>query len=1089
MKKYILLIALFIFSSNAYSQKKKKEKSNPLDETSVSALKWREVGPALTSGRISDLAVNPDNPFEYYVAVASGGVWKTSNWGVDYTPIFDSQSSYSIGCVTIDPNNSNVIWVGTGENNNQRSVAYGDGVYKSVDGGKSWKNMGLKNSEHIGNIIVHPENSDVVYVSAYGPLWSKGGDRGIYKSEDGGVSWDKVLFIDEHTGFNEIHMDPRNPEVLYAASHQRRRHVYTYVGGGPGSGLHKSTDGGKTWKKINKGLPGVEIGRIGMDISDANPEIIYAIVEASERKGGFYKSTNRGETWVKQSGKVTSGNYYQEIFADPVDQDVVYVMDTWMSVTHDGGKSFKNVGEDYKHVDNHAMWINPNNNSHWLIGCDGGIYETFDSGKKWDFKKNLPVTQFYKVAVDNAEPFYNIYGGTQDNFSIGGPSRVNNSHGISNQDWFITHGGDGFESQIDPENPNIVYAQSQYGWLVRFDKLSGEEVGIKPIARKGELDYKWNWDAPLAVSKHKSGRLYFAANKVFRSDDYGNSWNVISDDLSRQIDRNKLKVYDRVLSIDAVAKNGSTSPYGTIVALSESPIDENLIVIGTDDGLIQITEDSGNTWKRIDNIPGAPTQSYVNSVYLSQHDTNVIYVAFNHHKYGDFKPYLFKSSDKGNSWKSISSNLPERGSVYSIEEDHVDHDLIFCGTEFGVFFSPDSGGRWKELSNGLPTIAVRDIAIQRRENDLVLGTFGRGFFVMDDYSVLRSVENSDSSVGAKIFDVRDALMWEKAAPLGLPGKAFQGDNFYLAENLDPVAIFTYNYDKKFESLKSKRQKTEKKLIKDEKDVSYPSYEELYNELNEAKPELVFTIRDSENNVVKKIYKKPSKGLSRFQWDLRYEDNSPINLNSSSFYNPFAGVSEGTLVSPGTYTIDMSLLEAGETTKIINAKSFNVVALNNTVMPADDRLAKVEFQRKVSKLQAEIGEYSRKLSEVSNKMRYVAQAIKKVEQPVDKISKMAWDLNQAIKEINLKFYGDNVKSRLDIQTYLTPSSRLGAVAYYQKYSTAAPTKTHMDSYEIAKEEFQPIKLMINELKVKMTDLESLLKEMGAAYTPGRPKAIN
>ena len=1089
MKKYILLIALFIFSSNAYSQKKKKEKSNPLDETSVSALKWREVGPALTSGRISDLAVNPDNPFEYYVAVASGGVWKTSNWGVDYTPIFDSQSSYSIGCVTIDPNNSNVIWVGTGENNNQRSVAYGDGVYKSVDGGKSWKNMGLKNSEHIGNIIVHPENSDVVYVSAYGPLWSKGGDRGIYKSEDGGVSWDKILFIDEHTGFNEIHMDPRNPEVLYAASHQRRRHVYTYVGGGPGSGLHKSTDGGKTWKKINKGLPGVEIGRIGMDISDANPEIIYAIVEASERKGGFYKSTNRGETWVKQSGKVTSGNYYQEIFADPVDQDVVYIMDTWMSVTHDGGKSFKNVGEDYKNVDNHAMWINPNNNSHWLIGCDGGIYETFDSGKKWDFKKNLPVTQFYKVAVDNAEPFYNIYGGTQDNFSIGGPSRVNNSHGISNQDWFITHGGDGFESQIDPENPNIVYAQSQYGWLVRFDKLSGEEVGIKPIARKGELDYKWNWDAPLAVSKHKSGRLYFAANKVFRSDDYGNSWNVISDDLSRQIDRNKLKVYDRVLSIDAVAKNGSTSPYGTIVALSESPIDENLIVIGTDDGLIQITEDSGNTWKRIDNIPGAPTQSYVNSVYLSQHDTNVIYVAFNHHKYGDFKPYLFKSSDKGNSWKSISSNLPERGSVYSIEEDHVDRDLIFCGTEFGVFFSPDSGGRWKELSNGLPTIAVRDIAIQRRENDLVLGTFGRGFFVMDDYSVLRSVENSDSSVDAKIFDVRDALMWEKAAPLGLPGKAFQGDNFYLAENLDPVAIFTYNYDKKFESLKSKRQKTEKKLIKDEKDVSYPSYEELYNELNEAKPELVFTIRDSENNVVKKIYKKPSKGLSRFQWDLRYEDNSPINLNTSSFYNPFAGVSEGTLVSPGTYTIDMSLLEAGETTKIVDAISFNVVALNNTVMPADDRLAKVEFQRKVAKLQAEIGEYSRKLSEVSNKMRYVAQAIKKVEQPVDKISKMAWDLNQAIKEINLKFYGDNVKSRLDIQTYLTPSSRLGAVAYYQKYSTAAPTKTHMDSYEIAKEEFQPIKLMINELKVKMTDLESLLKEMGAAYTPGRPKAIN
>jgi len=1089
MKRYIFLIALIIFSSNAYSQKKKKDKKNPLDETSVSALKWRAVGPALTSGRVSDLAVNPNNPFEYYVAIASGGVWKTSNWGVDYKPIFDSQSSYSIGCVTIDPNNTNIVWVGTGENNNQRSVAYGDGVYKSVDGGASWKNMGLKNSEHIGNILVHPDNSDVVYVSAYGPLWSKGGDRGIYKTEDGGKTWNNILNIDEHTGFNEIHMDPRNPDVLYAASHQRRRHVYTYVGGGPGSGLHKSVDGGKSWKEINKGLPSVEIGRIGMDISDANPEIIYAIVEAAERKGGFYKSTNRGETWVKQSGKVTSGNYYQEIFADPVDEDVVYIMDTWMSVTHDGGKSFKNVGEDYKHVDNHAMWINPKNNSHWLVGCDGGIYETFDSGKKWDFKKNLPVTQFYKVAVDNAEPFYNIYGGTQDNFSIGGPSRVNNSHGISNQDWFITHGGDGFESQIDPENPNIVYAQSQYGWLVRYDKLSGEEVGIKPIARKGELNYKWNWDAPLAVSNHKSGRLYFAANKVFRSDDYGNSWSVISDDLSRKIDRNNLKVYDRILSIDAVAKNGSTSPYGTIVALSESPIDENFIVIGTDDGLIQITENSGKTWKKVDNIPDAPKQSYVNSVYLSQHDVNVIYVAFNHHKYGDFKPYIFKSDDKGNSWQSISSNLPERGSVYSIEEDHIDPNLIFCGTEFGAFFSPDSGGSWKELSAGLPTIAVRDIAIQRRENDLVLGTFGRGFYVMDDYSVLRSIKNSETPLEAKIFDVRDALMWEKANPLGLPGKAFQGDNFYLAENLDPVAIFTYNYNEKFESLKSKRQKAEKKLIKDENDVSYPTYKELYNEVNEAKPELVFTIRDDQDNVVKKFYRKPSKGLSRFQWNLRYEDNNPIDLSSSSFYNPFAGVSEGTLVNPGTYSIDMSILKAGETTKVADAQSFNVVALNNTVMPADDRAAKVNFQRKVSKLQAEMGEYSRKFSEVTNKIPYIDEAIKRVEQPIDEISKMAWDVKQAIKEVNLNFYGDNVKSRLDIQSNLTPYSRLGSVAYYQKYSTAAPTKTHMDSYEIAKDEFQPIKLMIDELRVKMLDLENRLKEMGAAYTPGRPKAIN
>jgi hypothetical protein len=405
-------------------------------------------------------------------------------------------------------------------------------------------------------------------------------------------------------------------------------------------------------------------------------------------------------------------------------------------------------------------------------------------------KKNLPVTQFYKVAVDNDAPFYNIYGGTQDNFSLGGPSRVLTNHGIRNSEWFITNGGDGFESQIDPENPNIVYAQSQYGGLVRFDKKSGETVGIKPKARKGENAYRYNWDAPLAVSKHVSGRLYFAANKVFRSDDYGNSWKVISDDLSQQIDRNTLKVYDRVVSIDAVAKNGSTSPYGTIVAFSESPKNKDLLAVGTDDGLIHISENGGNSWKKIANIPGAPTQSYVNSVYLSRHDENVIYVAFNHHKYGDFKPYIFKSTDKGKSWTAIASNLPERGSVYAIEEDHVDSNLLFVGTEFGVFFSPNKGQNWKQLKNGLPTIAVRDIAIQERENDLVLGTFGRGFYVLDDYSVLRSIENAEPTEKAKIYPIRPALMWEQSSPLGLPGKSFQGDNFYTAPNLGPEALIT-----------------------------------------------------------------------------------------------------------------------------------------------------------------------------------------------------------------------------------------------------------------------------------------------------------
>ncbi len=1076
---------LFLCANILNAQKKKTVQKQPLDSISISGLQWRAVGPALTSGRIADIALHPDNPFVYYVATASGGVWKTINNGLTYQPIFDSQGSYSIGCITLDPNNPNVVWVGTGENNNQRSVSYGDGVYKSIDGGKSWKHMGLKNSEHIGKIIVHPENSDVVFVAAIGPLWSKGGDRGLYKSVDGGANWETVLEVDEHTGVNDLVMDPRNPDVLYASTLQRRRHVYTYVGGGPGSGMHKSTDGGANWTKINNGLPTVELGRIGLSISPADPEIIYAIVEAADRKGGFYRTTNRGASWEKRSSYASSGNYYQEIIADPIEPNTVYSMNTWLQVSHDGGKSFKNAGEDTKHVDNHSMWIDPNNNQHWLVGCDGGIYETFDAAKHWDFKENLPVTQFYKVAVDNDLPFYNIYGGTQDNFSIGGPARVNTGHGITNQDWFITHGGDGFETQIDPDNPDIIYAQSQYGVLVRYDRKSGEELGIQPKARKGEDAYRWNWDAPLAVSKHAKGRIYFAANKVFKSDDYGNSWEVISEDLSRQLDRNKLKVYDRVLSMDAVMKNGSTSPYGTIVALSESPIDAQLIAIGTDDGLIHITEDGGNSWRKIDNIAGAPKQSYVNSVYLSRHNANVIYAAFNHHKYGDFKPYIFKSSDKGKSWTSINSNLPERGSVYAIEEDHVDSGLIFCGTEFGAYFSPDAGGRWKKLSGGLPTIAVRDIAIQERENDLVLGTFGRGFYVMDDYTPLRKIENEDMPIAPTIYPVRDALAWEESLPLGLPGKSFQGDNYYSATNLGPEAIITYYYDDKYQSLKDKRKKKEKALIKKEKDTPYPTYDELQAEREEVKPELLFTIKDDAGTIVKKITKKPAKGLQRLHWDMRYNYQNPISLRKPSFYNPFASKREGTLVDPGRYTVELHLLKGDELQRIVEPVAFNVVPLNNTVMPAENRSEKVAFQKEVAALAADIRASQQMVSEMNNKLRHIKEAIKLAESPMLELNKAVRQLETDIKEVNKQLYGDPIKRRLDMGQTPGPASRVEDIVYEHKYSTSAPTKTHQDSYAIAKEEFAPIKKMIIKLyKEDIAKLEKMLDRAGAPYTPGR-----
>ncbi len=1087
MKKSISFAFIILLLSTQFiqAQKSKKETKQPLDEIKIEGLSWRSIGPSLTSGRISDVAVNPNNPFEYYVASSAGGVWKTINSGLEFIPVFDNEGSYSIGCITIDPNNSNVVWVGTGENNNQRSVSYGDGIYKSIDGGKTWNNMGLKMSEHIGRIIVHPENSDVVYVAAIGPLWSKGGDRGLYKTTDGGKTWEAVLTVDEHTGVNDVQMDPRNPDVLYASTFQRRRHVFTYVGGGPGSGMHKSTDGGNTWTKINTGLPTTELGRIGLAISPVNPEIIYAIVEAADGKGGFFASTNRGASWEKRGSHKTSGNYYQEIIADPVEENTVYSMDTWMSVSHDGGKTFTKVGEDYKHVDNHCMWINPNNNKHWLVGCDGGMYETFDAAKNWDFKENIPVTQFYKVAVDNDYPFYNVYGGTQDNFSLGGPSRVLTGHGITNFDWFITNGGDGFESQIDPENPNIVYAQSQNGFLVRYDKKSGEIIGIQPSERENENTYRFNWDSPLAISKHASGRLYFAGNKVFRSNDYGNSWEVISDDLTQQIDRNTLKVYDRIVSIDAVAKNGSTSLYGSIVALSESPIDENLIAIGTDDGLIQITEDGGNTWRKVKSISGAPNQSYVNSVYLSKHDVNVMYVAFNHHKYGDFKPYIFKSNDKGKSWTSISSNLPERGSIYSIEEDHIDSGLLFCGTEFGVFFSPNKGQRWKQLSNGVPTIAVRDIAIQERENDLVLGTFGRGFYVLDDYSSLRVVENKKPVEVAKIYPIRDALSWEKSLPLGLPGKSFQGDNFYTAPNLGPEAMITYYYNETYKSLKENRTDKEKELIKNREDAVYPDYESLKAEREENEQTLVFTIKNDKGEVVKKEFKKPIEGLQRFHWDLRYTLQTPIDLSTASFYNPWSTIDEGTLAQPGKYTVEMGLYKDGELSALVSPVSFNVIGLENTVMPAEDRAEKVAFQKQVSQLEANLQACQEIISETNTKLKYIKSAIKRSELPFEELSKDVLDIENKLKNISISLYGDRLKKKLDISQPRSPAARIGNISYEQKYSTSTPTQTHRDSYSIAKVKITAIKQKVEAIyNVDLKQLEEKLVNSGAPYTPGR-----
>jgi photosystem II stability/assembly factor-like uncharacterized protein len=1087
MNRFLLLIIACFILSAAEAQKKpstEATKKNLFEASVFEGLSFRFIGPGSASGRIADFAVNPRNPKEYFVAVASGGVWKTVNAGITYNPVFDSEGSYSIGCVALDPGNPNVVWVGTGENNNQRSVAYGDGVYKSEDGGKSWTNVGLKNSEHIGMIVVDPVDPNTVYVAAYGPVWSAGGDRGIYKTTDGGKTWKAILSVSENTGFNEIHMDPRDNKVLYAAAHQRRRHVFTYISGGPESAIYKSTDAGLTWNKINKGLPGVDLGRIGLAISPVNPDYLYAIVEAADKKGGVFRSTDRGASWTKQSDNVSSGNYYQEIFCDPKDVNKVFYVDFWIMVSTNGGKSFEKIGEKFKHVDNHALWIDPSDTDHLLAGCDGGIYETYDFGANWEFKANLPVTQFYKVSVDNAVPFYRVYGGTQDNNSMCGPSRTISSNGITNSDWVITLEGDGFESENDPLNPDIAYVQAQYGVLVRYDRKSLEVVDIKPVEKEGEPALRWNWDAPLLLSHHKPTRLYFGANRLFKSDDRGDSWVAISGDLSRQLDRNKLPVMGKVWSMDAVAKNGSTDYYGNLVSIAESKFDENHLVTGTDDGLIQVTKDGGKSWTRVDNIAGVPERTYVNQIIASAHDRNVFYAAFNHHRYGDFKPYLFRSTDGGMTWAPIQNNLPVRGSVYCMAEDHVNPSLLFAGTEFGVFFSIDNGRQWTQLRGGVPVAAVRDMAIQKRENDLVIGTFGRGIYILDDYTPLRNLKREDLEKEAVLFPVTDGVMFVEGRPWGAPLKGFQGESFFSVPNPAVGAVFTYYLKEDIKTIKEKRKVRETELIKKGEAVPYPSQDSILLEDLQAKPYLIFTVKDEAGNVVRNMKADARKGLHRIVWDFRYASPGPVTFAVPDPTNPYDIAENGYLAIPGKYTVSLSKFEDGKITALGVSQSFQVNSLNAATLAASDKKALDTFCKDVAELRRSTATADQYRSEAVNKVKYMkAAALNAPANAEDAISRIH-ELEKKLAEVNIMLNGNASLAKREFETPPSINSRIGNIKYSLWNSTSAPTETARQSLDVASKQYEKVMTGLRSIGEGIAELEQVLDKIKAPATPGR-----
>lgn len=1078
------LLAITLAMPTALVAQKKKDAPAEKKGASLSGLSFRPLGPALVSGRIIDLAVSPENSNHYYVAAASGGVWKTTNRGNTFTPIFDGQGSYSIGCVTIDPRNPHTVWVGSGENNNQRSVAYGDGIYKSMDDGKSFKNMGLKNSEHIAKIIVHPENSNVVFVAAYGPLWSDGGDRGIYQTTDGGENWERILHVSEQTGFSDLWMDPRDPNVMYAAAHQRRRHVWTYLSGGPESAVYKTTDGGKNWRKIMSGLPkDSDLGRIALAVSPANPDIVYAMVEGYDKDhGGFYRSNNQGESWERQSDYFTSGNYYVELVPDPEDENKVFSMDTWLHHTEDGGKTFKKTGEKSKHVDNHAMWIDPADNGHWLVGCDGGLYETWDAAQHWKFHQNLSLTQFYRVAVDYAEPFYNVYGGTQDNNTLGGPSRTTNVHGIDNFDWQVTRGGDGFEPQVDPKDPNIVYSQAQYGWLVRFNKATGERVNVKPIERKGEAPYRWNWDAPLIISPHDNKRLYFAANKVFRSDDRGNTWQVISEDLSRQLDRNTLNVMGTTWGADAVALHKSTSIYGNVVALSESPAQEGLLYAGTDDGLIHVTEDNGKSWRKIGAFPGVPERTYVADIHADLFDANVVFAIFNNHKNGDFKPYVMRSKDKGQTWDMINGDLPKRGSVYCIEQDHEARGLMFVGTEFGVYFSAPGSRKWTQIKGGLPTIAVRDMEIQRRENDLVLASFGRGFYVLDNYAPLRTIADTSGKV-AHIFPIKDALTFNETNPLGTKGKASQGEAFFTTPNPPVGATFTYFLKEKPMTMADQRRAEEKKARKAGGTITYPNLEALKAEDLDSKPFLLFEIRDAKGDVVARYKEEKVKtGLNQSVWDFRLEATSPVKLKEGDG-GRYGSPDFGPLALPGEYSVTIHQFEQGMLKTLAGPEKFTVKALHDRQITPANRAELTAFIERLNKARKQIRATSESVKELDKQLRFMHEAILKTPE-----AEAAWitEIDEArrnIVDIKYALSGDRTRSSREMESYPGIMNRVELIAHNIKSHTEAPTQSEQQSLNVALEEYTALKAQLANIQTQVDSLLQRLRDANSPYFRG------
>lgn len=1064
-------------------------------ETVLQGMPMRSIGPAFMGGRVSDIAVHPDRR-TWYVAAGSGGVWKTTNAGTTFEPIFDDQSSYSIGTLAIDPGNPEVVWVGTGENISGRHVGWGDGIYRSNDGGQSWSHLGLKDSQHIGRIIIHPENSDVVLVAAEGPLWSSGGDRGVYRSEDGGQNWERVLHVNDDVGATDVLFHPGDPSIVYAATYERRRTPWSFLAGGKDSGIYKSTDGGRSWRELKTGLPSgkdrVAVGKIGLAVTPAAPDRVYATIEAGDDEQGFYISNDRGESWERRNNYISGGtgpHYYQEIMASPSDPDRVYQMDVFLHGTRDGGNTFNMVGDGLQmHTDNHALWIDPDDDEHLIAGNDGGLYESFDGGTTWRFFANLPISQFYKIALSNHVPFYDVVGGTQDLGTLRGPSRTLNKDGVRNRDWHVPYGADGHGVAFDPFDNDLNYHMWQNGNVARHHAPSYENVVIRPEPAVGDPAERWNWDAPLEVSHNQEGRIYFGSQRVWRSDDRGNSWTPISGDLTTNTNRFTLPLAGRVRSVDALLDLGAMSRYATLTAISESVRDGQRLWAGTDDGLVHTTRDGGGDWQRV-SIKGLPERAYVNDVEASQHAADAAFVVADNHKAGDFRPYVFATENGGRSWRDISGNLPKDIIAWAIQQDAVEPGLLFLGTEKGLYVSLNGGARWDELT-GTPTISFRDVKLHRRDLDVAGGTFGRGVYILHDYTPLREMaanlrENDKvlPDAEATLFGLRDAWLYVPATRGQAPGLMSQGSSAWRAPNPPHGAVFTVHINRVPKSRQEERREREREVEEKGGDVEFPGWDTLLQERLPDDIRHYLDVVNSEGTTVRRLPVPAEPGAHRVAWDMRGSPPDAVSIEEPGFRPPWLGEPQGALQPSGRYQARLMRVGPDGVAALGAARDFRLRDVDN--LPTGTKVESATgFQEAYVQAARRLEAVTGTLKLMEKRVRYLRKALDETPAADLGMHKRVDAFEIELADLRMTLDGDPAQQAMSEWTKPGVAARIRAARGVME-RRLAPTQTERENLRLGTEALTAVEQRVIELRDgKLAAIEQALYESDAPWTPGQ-----